>query len=113
MHESPFDAPESRVSFPGPFAQHDVVVDGWRVPFLHAQPHDGGMLTVVLDDRFGLELSVAEAERVVPFLADAIAVALGFEAHPTPDTQRPLARVPHPKPQPMVSVAGFGAGEAP
>ena len=67
---------ESSVSFPGPFAQHDVVVSGWRVPLLHAQPHDGGMLTLVLDNRFALELGVADAERVVPFLANAIAIAL-------------------------------------
>jgi hypothetical protein len=25
-----------RVTFPGPFEHHDVVVDGWRVPFLQA-----------------------------------------------------------------------------
>ena len=106
-HECP-ELPESRVSFPGPFSEHGVVVSGWSVPFLHAQVHDGGMMTVVLDDRFGLELTVAEAERVVPFLADAIAIALGYDAHPSADD--PPARSPHPKPQRVMSVAGFGAG---
>ncbi len=32
-HDCP-ELPESRVSFPGPFKHHDVVVNGWRVPFL-------------------------------------------------------------------------------
>lgn len=113
METDALDLPESRVSFPGPFSQHGVVVSGWSVPFLHAQSHEGGRLTVVLDNRFSLELSVAEAERVVPFLADAIAVALGFEAHPDADDAPPLVRSPHPKPQPVVSVVGFGMGDAP
>jgi hypothetical protein len=107
------DLPESRVSFPGPFSQHEVVVSGWKVPFLHAQPQDGGMLTLMLDNRFLLEIPVAEAERFVPFLADAIAIALGFEAHPDANDSLPLVRSPHPKPRPVLSVAGFGRGEMP
>lgn len=99
---------ESPVAFPGPFSQHDVVVSGWSVPFLHAQEHDGGMLTVVLDNRFGLELSVADAERVVPFLANAIAVALGYPAHPSADDEVLPQPSPGPKPARVVSVAGFG-----
>jgi hypothetical protein len=105
--------PESRVSFPGPFSQHDVVVSGWRVPLVHAQVHDAGRLTITLDNRFGLELSVAEAERVVPFLANAIAVALGYESHPSAGDSMALSRSQHPKPQPVMSVAGFGVGSAP
>jgi hypothetical protein len=27
-----------RVTFPGPFSSHDVVVDGWKVPLVHAHP---------------------------------------------------------------------------
>ena len=95
---------ESSVSFPGPFQQHDVVVAGWKVPLLHAQVHDGGRLTLVLDNRFGLELSVAEAERVVPFIADAVAVALGYNSHPSADDPLPLARGLHPKPQRVFDV---------
>ena len=107
------ELPESQVRFPGPFLQHDVVVAGWKVPFLHAQPHDGGRLTLVLDSRFSLELSLADAERVVPFLANSIALALGFDAHPHADDEPPLVRSPHPKPQPVMAVADFGCGEAP
>jgi len=111
MDTDALDLPESRVSFPGPFSQHQVVVSGWSVPFLHAQMHDGGMMTVVLDGRYGIELTVADAERVVPFVADAIAVALGFGAHPTEDSEWPLPRSPHPKPKRVVSLAGFGSAD--
>lgn len=107
MDTDTLDLTESRVSFPGPFSQHGVVVTGWSVPFLHAQMHDGGMMTVVLDDRFGIELTVSEAERVVPFIADAIAIALGYDAHPSADDSTPPNRSPHPKPQRIMAVAGL------
>jgi len=109
MDADSLDLPESRVSFPGPFSRHDVVVAGWRVPFLHAQLHDGGKMTVVLDHRYGIELTVAEAERVVPFVADAIAVALGYHAHPSADDEDAPVRSPHPKPQRVMTIAGFEA----
>jgi hypothetical protein len=88
-----------RVDFPGPFAYHDVVVDGWSVPFLHAQVAGEDKVLLVLDRRLGFELTSTEAERFLPFLADAIAVALGYGAHPRNDTPRPLHRVPYPKPE--------------
>jgi hypothetical protein len=89
-----------RVSFPGPLSQHDVVVSGWKVPLLHAHPmgdHDE-TVTLVLDNRLALDLSVDEAERFLPFLADAIAVALGYTCHPNEETEQPLAKQPQPRP---------------
>ena len=109
MEMDALDRTDSRVSFPGPFSQHQVNVSGWTVPFLHAQVHDGGKMTVVLDDRFGLELTVAEAERVIPFLADAIAIALGYDAHPSANDSTPPPRSPHPKPRRVMTVSGFSA----
>lgn len=106
MDTNVLDVSESQVAFPGPFSQHGVNVAGWSVPFLHAQVHDGGMLTLVLDDRFGLELTVSEAERIVPFVADAIAIALGYEAHPSADDEALSSRSPHPKPQRVMAIAG-------
>ena len=88
-----------RVSFPGPFTHHDVVVEGWRVPFLQAEIIGEDRVLLVLDRRLGVELSTEEAERVVPFLADAIAVASGFGAHPRGDTPTPLERAPYPRPE--------------
>jgi len=86
-----------RVTFPGPFQHHDVVVDGWRVPFLQAHMAAEDRVSLVLDRRLGTELSVEEAERVLPFIADAISVALGYGAHPRGDMPLP-ERTPHPSP---------------
>jgi hypothetical protein len=96
-----------RVTFPGPFHYHDVIVDGWRVPYVHAQLRDDGQALLVLDRRLALELSTDEVERFVPFLADAISVALGYGAHPREDTSRPLERAPYPRPERVRSVS-FG-----
>ncbi len=95
---------EPRVSFPGPFAHHDVVVDGWRVPYLQAHIVDEDRLMLVIDRRLATEISVAEAERLVPFIADAIAVAMGYGAHPNQSAPRPLARAAYPRPERVVDV---------
>ena len=89
-----------RVNFPGPFSQHDVVVDGWKVPLLHAHPggeHDEKVM-LVMDNRLALTVSVEEAERFVPFLADAIAVALGYTSHPNEDAEHEPVKLPQPRP---------------
>jgi hypothetical protein len=83
--------PESPVSFPGPFRQHDVVVNGHAVPFLTATPQTSGAVRLHLDRRFAVDLTAAEAETVVPFLAQCFAVALGYTCHPS-------ERVPEPPP---------------
>jgi hypothetical protein len=96
-----------RVSFPGPFQKHEVVVDGWKVSFLHAHPdgeHDQNVM-LVLDDRLAETFSVEEAERFVPFLADAIAIALGYTCHPNEDAEQPLFKQPQPRPVRMHGLA--------
>lgn len=40
---------------------------------------------------------VKDAERVVPFLADAIAIALGYTAHPRVGGNVSMTPVPHPR----------------
>jgi hypothetical protein len=101
-HEAPL---EGRVDYSGPFTHHDVVVDGWRVPFLQAHLCvQDDRISFTLDRRLGLELSVAEAERFVPFLADAIAVALGYGAHPRGDERAQLERAPYPRPERVLGV---------
>ena len=100
-----------RVDFPGPFAHHDVVVDGWRVPFLQAHIAGESKVMLVLDRRLALELSGEQVEHVVPFIADAIAVALGYGAHPGSHSRAPLARAPYPRPERVVDVTlDDGAG---
>jgi hypothetical protein len=90
-----------QVTFPGPFSHHDVVVNGHQVPFLRATLLDGGQVHLNLDRRLGLTLSAGEAERVVPFLADAIAVASGYTSHPDADGGGPTPRHPFPAVQPL------------
>lgn len=93
--------PESRVDYVGPFESHDVVIAGRQVPFLRATPLDGGRIDLTLDRRLGLQLSVEEAERFVPFLADAIAIGLGYTCHPSAETDGPVLRHPFPRVTPL------------
>lgn len=95
-----------RVTFPGPFQHHDVVVDGWSVPFVKAsfRSDDENHVRLILDDRIGLDLKAAEAERLMPFLADAIAVALGYGAHPSKESSSLPERTPHMAPRKVVRV---------
>jgi len=99
-HECAQAEQDFRVTFPGPFQHHDVVVDGWRVPFLQAHMTAEDRISLVIDRRLATELSVEEAERVVPFVADAISVALGYTSHPQGDEQP----VRNPQPRPVRSV---------
>lgn len=102
---------ESRVSFLGPFSCYEVVVDGWRVPHLvaHLGGEGGEGVMLVIDGRLAASFSVEEAERFVPFLADAIAVALGFTCHPREDAAVPLVRQPQPRPVRVHGVVGVEA----
>lgn len=101
--------PEFQVSFPGPFTHHDVVVNGWRVPYLQAHITAEDRVMLVIDRRLAAEFSVEEAERVVPFVADALAVAMGYGAHPDDRTPRPLPRAPYPRPERIVDTALLSA----
>lgn len=85
------------VDYVGPFERWAVVVDGWEVPHLEAQPNPGGMISLSLDRRFGLDLTVTEAERVIPFLAHAIAISNGFACHPQEDTEPVLLSTVRPR----------------
>jgi hypothetical protein len=64
------------VNFVGPFESWRVVVNGRQVPFLSADVHNGGKVELTLDE-------------VVPFIADAIAIALGYTCHPAEDWDAP------------------------
>jgi hypothetical protein len=105
MPTDTLDLAEPRVSFPGPFKHHDVVVDGWRVPFLDAHMQGEDQVLLVLDRRLGAEFSVAEAERVIPLVADAIAVALGYGCHPREGMDTPPV-LPHARPRRLSQLVG-------
>ncbi|MDQ6810340.1 MAG: hypothetical protein M3Z95_00390 [Actinomycetota bacterium] len=93
-----------RVTFPGPFQHHDVVVDGWSVPFIKARLSGEEKVRLILDDRLVVDLSTADAERLIPFLADAIAIALGYGAHPREDMRFLPSRSPHAAPRRVVHI---------
>ena len=80
----------------GPFDTHRVLVGGRRVPFLEAIPANGGIVHMLLDRRYGLDISVADAGRVIPFIADCIAIGLGYTCHPSAD-EEPLRADPFPR----------------
>ena len=105
-HECATVQNDFRVTFPGPFQHHDVVVDGWSVPLVKAsfRPDDENHVRLILDDRIGLDLTAAEAEKLTPFLADAIAVALGYGAHPSKESMTLPGRAPHMAPRRVVRV---------
>jgi hypothetical protein len=93
----------------GPFESHRVIVDGRRVPFLQAHPANGGKISLVLDGRLGMDVSVADAEAVIPFIANCIAVAMGFTCHPSAD-EDPQRSTPFPISQSVDLVYGESAG---
>jgi hypothetical protein len=80
----------SAVQYVGPFEYHLVVVNGRRVPYLEAALLPGGGVHLSVDRRYGLDLSLAEAERVVPFVAHAIAIGMGFVGFPEEDQDEPV-----------------------
>jgi hypothetical protein len=91
----------SELEFIGPFRSHAVVLRGRRVPYLSATPQAGGKVYLSLDDRIAIELTVSEAEHVVPFIADCIAVAMGYAAFPDGTTDQLLPRPVMPAMQPL------------
>ena len=78
------------------------------MPFLRAHPsgdHDESVM-LAIDGRLAATFTVEEAERFVPFLADAIAVALGYTSHPDEAADGAPSKQPQPRPVRMHSIAG-------
>lgn len=104
------DMPSMAVTFPGPFERHAVTVNGWEVPFVEAHMRGEDRVLLVIDRRLGAEFSVDEVERVVPFVADAIAVALGYGCHPRRDDDDALSGVvPHARPRRLTALVAATA----
>jgi len=79
----------------GPIESRRVIVDGRRVPFLEAALVPGGKISLLLDGRYGLDVPVADADAFIPWIADAIAIALGYTCHPRAGKE-PLRASPFP-----------------
>jgi hypothetical protein len=96
----------------GPFSSHWVVVDGRQVPFLQAAPANGGKIHLTLDRRYGLDISVADAEAFIPWIADAIAVAMGYNCHPRAGTE-PVRSDPFPPAHGIDWISATATGSSP
>ena len=96
----------------GPFSSHWVVVDGRQVPFLQATPTNGGKIHLTLDQRYGLDISVADAEAFIPWIADAIAIAMGYNCHPRAGTE-PVRSTPFPPAHSVQRVDATTSGSLP
>lgn len=72
----------------GPFSDKVVTVDGRRVPFLTAH-HMAGTVSLTLDRRYGLDLPVDLADAVIDFIAQAIAIGMGYSCFPR-DEDEPI-----------------------
>jgi hypothetical protein len=105
--------------FVGPFTGRRVaVLNGFSIPLIDAWEADGGTVCVVVDDRLAYSIPAGEAENVLRLVADVIAVAWGYGAHPAglrlsdlADYERRIAefaRVPHPSLAPKRMI-GIGA----
>ncbi len=89
----------------GPFESHRVIVSGRRVPFLSARPVNGGKIALTLDNRIGVDVDVAQADALIPFIADCIAVAMGYTCHPR-EGDEPRRSVPFPRSQRVNLICG-------
>lgn len=100
----------AEVQFVGPFEEWEVVVDGWTVPYLTCRPLPGGGVSLLIEKRYRLRLDEDEAERFLPFIANAIAVALGYSGHPQRDWDEPRAGHRMHKISPLLLGAAGGPG---
>ncbi|MGH3257118.1 MAG: hypothetical protein ACRDOU_17270 [Streptosporangiaceae bacterium] len=101
----------SELEIVGPFTSHWVVVDGRQVPFLEAEPANGGIIRLTLDQRYALDVPVADADRIISFIADCIAVGLGYTCHPRHGME-PVRSTPFP-PATCVDLLGAAGDGSP
>lgn len=86
----------SGLEYVGPFEHHDVVLNGRQVPYLAATPLPAGRVYLSLDRRFAIELTLQDAEYIVPFIAHCIAVGMGYTGFPdtAEEAPRPVQHMP-------------------
>lgn len=55
------------------------------------------MISLTLDNRLALDVPVADFDRTASFIADCIAVGMGYTAHPLQEWDGPIRRSPFPR----------------
>lgn len=99
----------------GPFDHYETMVNGWTVPGLQARYQDDGSVSLTLDRRLGIDVPADLAGQVIGFVADAIAIALGWSCHPTSPDWTPDNDVPPIRLMPWFQMHGItptGDGDA-
>jgi hypothetical protein len=96
----------------GPFERFPLVVNGWTVPHLEAQNKRDGGVYVSLDNRFGLDLPDELAGPVLSFMANVVAVAMGYPCHPRRGEEPPQSSPPWHRLSPLPMLDPRGAGDA-
>lgn len=82
----------------GPISKHYVQVNGHQVPHLEAwrEPGTPGKVWLSAGNRM-LDIPEEDADRIIEFLADAIAWVMGYTCHPLADMDEPVRRTPFPR----------------
>lgn len=80
----------------GALTRHPVVLGGREVPHLEAwtEPGTPDKVWISMPGRM-LDIPAGEADRIIEFIADAIAVAMGYTCHPSADME-PVRQTPFP-----------------
>lgn len=77
------DLIHDHVELIGPFETTYVVLNGFRVPHLTGYTRPGGVVTLVVDNRFAYDFPVAHYEQIVCAIANAVAVERGYSHFPS------------------------------
>ena len=81
----------------GPFKRFPVVVNGWTVPYLQARyivDSEPSMVWLTLDNRLSVDVPADLAGQVIGFVADAIALGMGYPCHPRSSDTPSVPKLP-------------------
>ena len=97
---------DRRVEFIGPIEYHMVKLYGRLVPDLTATPLPGGKILLSHASKICIEISLADAQWMVPFIANCIVYGMGYQSFPEYPDQEPIARVHMPRLTEITSLEG-------
>lgn len=66
----------------GPFQRiyYKITIDGFKVPYITATKLQNGSWSLLLDERFEIEVSEAEIDRWMWWIANAMAISAGYSS---------------------------------
>jgi hypothetical protein len=80
------DAPDNKISLVGPFSEeyHRATIAGYEIPnlkFLRRSGANDGLATVLLDNRFAIDVPEDQLDPWLWIVANAMAISAGFSCH--------------------------------